>query len=186
MANISKISRLIHRDLSFFYAGVILIYAFSGFMLNHKKDFNSEYDITRKEFVLEGSFPKQKTEFTKEYVLSVMKQLGEEEKNYTKHYFPSDNEVKVFIKGGSSLVMNPKNGAALYESVKKRAVISAMNRLHYNPNRYWTIFSDIFIGSLVVITITGLIMVKGKKGITGRGGILFILGLILPLLFMIL
>lgn len=186
MASISKISRIIHRDLSFFYAGVILIYAFSGFMLNHKKDFNSDYDISRKELILDGVFPKEKSAFTKEYIVSVMEEMGEEEKNYTKHYFPSDKEVKVFIKGGSSLVINPLTGATQYESVKKRAVISAMNRLHYNPNRYWTIFSDIFIASLVIITITGLIMVKGKKGIKGRGGLLLILGVLFPILLMIL
>ncbi|NLZ94386.1 MAG: peptidase, partial [Bacteroidales bacterium] len=32
-----KWSRIIHRDLSFFFSGVIIIYAISGFVLNHKK-----------------------------------------------------------------------------------------------------------------------------------------------------
>ena len=36
---IRKWSRLLHRDLSFFFAGILMIYAISGFMLNHKKDF---------------------------------------------------------------------------------------------------------------------------------------------------
>ena len=40
---IRKWSRLLHRDLSFFFAGILMIYAISGFMLNHKKDFNSDY-----------------------------------------------------------------------------------------------------------------------------------------------
>ena len=48
-----KWSRTIHRELSFFFAGVVLIYAISGFLLNHKRDFNAEYDITRKEFTLQ-------------------------------------------------------------------------------------------------------------------------------------
>lgn len=45
-----KWCHILHRDLSFFFAGVILIYAFSGIMLNHKRDFNSDYSITQKEY----------------------------------------------------------------------------------------------------------------------------------------
>ena len=31
-------SRTVHRELSFFFGGVVLIYAISGFLLNHKRD----------------------------------------------------------------------------------------------------------------------------------------------------
>ena len=41
MSAVRKWSRPVHRDLSFFFSGVLLIYAVSGFMLNHKRDFNS-------------------------------------------------------------------------------------------------------------------------------------------------
>ena len=49
---IRKWSRLLHRDLSFFFAGILMIYAISGFMLNHKKDFNSDYLIRQKQIRL--------------------------------------------------------------------------------------------------------------------------------------
>ena len=35
----------------FFFSGVLLIYAVSGFMLNHKRDFNSDYSVRRTELV---------------------------------------------------------------------------------------------------------------------------------------
>ena len=111
--------------------------------------------------------------------------VGEDEKGYTKHYFPKENQLKIFIKGGSSLVINLTNGEAVYEQVRKRPVISAFNRLHYNPGRWWTVFSDIFALSLLIITITGLILVKGKKGIGGRGGIELLVGILFPLLFLL-
>lgn len=44
-------------------------------------------------------------------------------------------------------------------------------------------FSDIFAACLIVITITGLVMVKGKKGLWGRGGIELSVGIAIPLLF---
>lgn len=185
MKKFRQICRLLHRDLSYFFSGVILIYAFSGFMLNHKKDFNSNYSITRKEYRAEGSFPKTQKEFTEEYVLQLLKPLGED-KNYTKHYFPSEGEMKAFIKGGSSLVVEMQTGKAVYESLKKRPVLSTLNRLHYNPNRNWTLFSDLFVLSLAIITLTGIIMVKGPKGLWGRGGVELIAGILIPLIFIFL
>ena len=61
-----------------------------------------------------------------------------------------------------------------------------MVRLHYNPGRWWTTFSDVFAVCLILITLTGLVMVKGKKGLIGRGGILFIIGIVIPVLFLML
>ena len=37
--------------------------------------------------------------------------------------------------------------------------------------------------SLIIITLTGLIMTRGKKGLMGRGGIELIIGIIIPLIF---
>lgn len=182
MRNIRKGSRSVHRDLSFFFSGVIIIYAVSGFVMNHKRDFNSDYVVRQHEIQAPGEFPKQKDEFTKEYVESILEPIGEV-RNFTKHYFPSENHMKVFLKGGSSVVIDTETGAGVYESLKKRHIISAFNRLHYNPNRWWTIFSDIFAVSLIIITITGLVIVKGRKGFVGRGGVEFAIGVIIPLLF---
>ena len=163
-----KWCHILHRDLSFFFAGVILIYAFSGIMLNHKRDFNSDYSITQKEYRIAGNFPKAKADFSKAYVLDLLDDLGERN-NYTQHYFPKENTMKAY-----------------YESVKKRPILSSFNRLHYNPNRNWTIFSDIFAVSLIVITLTGLVMLKGRKGFWGRGGIEFAAGILIPLAFILL
>lgn len=179
-----KWSRIFHRDLSFFFSGVIIIYAISGFVLNHKKDFNSDYSITLHTFNLKGNYPLSKTYFTNDRVLSMLEPYNETD-NFTKHYFPNDTTLKVFLKGGSSLVVDLTNGDGLYEQLRKRAFISQMNRLHYNPHKWWTIFSDIFAFSLIVITLTGLIMTRGKKGLWGRGGIELIIGIIIPLIFML-
>lgn len=184
-SGLRKWSRIIHRDLSYFFAGVIFIYAVSGLLLNHKKDFNADYSIRQEKMQIPGHFPKTQSDFTKDYVLTLLEPLDEKQ-NYTKHYFPDNRQMKVFIKGGSSLVVNMENGQALYESVKKRPVLSALNRLHYNPGQWWTVFSDIFAISLLLITLSGLIMVKGPKGLWGRGGIELIAGILIPLGFIFL
>lgn len=183
---IRKWSRIIHRDLSFLFSGVILVYAISGIVLNHKKDFNAEYSIKQHTFNIEGNYPLVAADFNKERVTNELLEPYGEAKNYTKHYFPDSLTMKVFLKGGSLMQVDMQTGAGVYESVKKRALISGMNRLHYNPHRWWTIFSDIFAVSLIIITITGVIMNKGKNGIIGRGGIELVIGIIIPILFLFL
>lgn len=178
-----KWSRIIHRDLSFFFSGVIIIYAVSGFVLNHKKDFNSDYSIKVFNFNIAGNYPLLQDDFTKNHILTILEPYNEAN-NYTKHYFPKDNSVKVFLKGGSSLEIDLTDGTALYERVRKRPIISQMNWLHYNPNKWWTLFSDIFAFALIIITLTGLFITRGKKGLRGRGGIEFIIGMLIPLGFL--
>ncbi|MEG1586087.1 MAG: PepSY-associated TM helix domain-containing protein [Bacteroidales bacterium] len=182
MIKIRKWSRGIHRDLSFLFSGVILVYALSGICLNHKADFNSDYKITNTDLQLEGVFP-QPEKVDKSFVIGLLRQI-DQEKNYTKHYYPAPAMMKVFIKGGSSLQVNMQTGTAHFEHLQKRPFLSAMNRLHYNPSRWWTWFSDLFAVSLLIITLTGLIMVKGPKGLWGRGGIEFLAGIAIPLIFL--
>lgn len=184
-ATLRRWSRGIHRELSFFFAGVIIIYSVSGIVLNHKKDFNSNYSISRSEIQLQGGFPAL-SQVDKAFAVGLMKQVGERAKDYTKHHYFGESQMKIFIKGGSSLDVDMNSGKALYESVKKRPVISQMNRLHYNPNRWWTYFSDFFAVSLILITITGLVMIKGRKGFWGRGGVEFVVGVIIPVIFLFL
>ena len=185
MKQLRKWSRVIHRDLSFFFSGVIIIYAISGFVLNHKKDFNSNYSITTYNFNIKGNYPLPEEDFSKDRVLTLLEQYNETD-NYTKHYFPDEGTMKVFLKGGSSLTLDLASGNGLYEQVKKRPIIRHFNRLHYNPHKWWTIFSDIFAFSLVIITLTGLVMTRGKNGLRGRGGIEFLIGIIIPILFILL
>ena len=167
MQRVRKWSRSLHRDLSYFFTGVLVVYAVSGFMLNHKKDFNSDYSIVREERKLATPLPQGRDAWNRERVAEAIAPYGGADA-YLKHYFPEEGTLKVF------------------ESVRKRTVLSAFNRLHYNPSRWWTIFSDIFLAGLLVIVATGLVMVRGRNGLAGRGGAELAAGILVPLLFIFL
>ena len=179
-----KWSRILHRDVSYLFAGMILIYALSGILMNHRSDLNPHYTVSRHEYKVTADLS-DKAKVDKALVLTLLEPWNETD-NYTKHYFPKEGQMKVFLKGGSSLVVDTKSGEAVYESLKRRPLLSDMVKLHYNPGRWWTMFSDVFAVCLILITLTGLVMVKGSKGFWGRGGILFIIGIIVPVLFLML
>lgn len=174
-------SRTLHRDLSFFFAGVIVVYALSGLVLNHRRSIDPNYIIEVHRFNI--SSEPNKEAFDRARVLTLLEPYREKG-NYTRHYFPTDSTMKVFLKGGSSMELNLMSGEGIYESVRKRPIISSFHKLHFNTNRWWIIFSDAFAISLIIITLTGMIMNKGKRGLRGRGGIELMVGILIPLLFL--
>lgn len=175
-------SRFLHRELSFFFSGMVLIYAVSGIVMNHRDSINPNYSVERKEYVADA-LPIQ-ADIQKEDVLELLVPLGEEA-HYTKHYFPRPGVMKVFLKGGSSVVMELSTRKAVYEKLTHRPILSALTKLHYNPGKWWTLFADLFAVGLILITVTGIIMLKGAKGMWGRGGVEFLLGIAIPILFLL-
>ncbi len=173
----------LHRDLGFFFAGIIVIYALSGIFMNHRRDINPSYSVEVTEMTLPATFPAHKADVSNEAVERLIEGIGEKE-HLTKHYFVKDN-LKILLKGGSSLTFDMNTRTGTYERVSQRFLIGDMVKLHYNPGRWWTVFSDIFAVSLIIISVTGLFIIKGKKGITGRGAIELIAGLLIPILFLL-
>jgi hypothetical protein len=182
MKQLRKWSRILHRDIGYFFIGTTLIYAISGIALNHMSDWNPNYSVEIKNFKTDYNLTN--SENVKENILLLLDDI-DNSKNYKQHYYPNNNTLKIFLKGGSSIIVNVKNGKGKAEYLKKRPLIFETNYLHYNPNRVWTWFSDIFAGALVLFSITSFFMVKGKKGILGRGGIYTILGFLIPILFLL-
>lgn len=178
-----KYCRKIHLHLSYLFVGVILVYAISGITMNHLKDFNPQYMISAKNYQAEGYYP-HKQNFTKEEVIGLLETVNESD-NYKKHFYPNSSTMRVFLKSGSTFSLNTQSGEVNYEGLQKRPIFSQLAFLHYNPNKWWTIFSDIFAVSLIIICITGIFMNKGKKGIIGIGGIEILVGILIPILFLI-
>lgn len=180
--NFRKINRVLHRDLSYFFAGMVIIYSVSGIALNHLHQWNPNYIISKVEF--EANLPAD----TSAINLEVIEQFTTDiySGQVLSYYYPKPETLKAFVKNGT-ITFNLTNGSAMLERVERRPIFSQLNFLHYNnPRRWWTAFSDIFAVALIVITLTGLFIIKGKNGITRRGAILVAAGFILPILALIL
>lgn len=176
-----KWNRIIHRDLGYIFFFMTIIYAASGIAINHLNDWNPNYIISTQEIQTGQNLTR--AELTKTAVKKILEDNGEEG-SYRKHYFPNDYTMKAFIKGGT-LTVDMETGWGIIEITTKRPILAPMNYLHYNPVKWWTIFSDIFAGALIILAFSGILIIKGKKGITRRGAWLTGLGIIIPIIFLI-
>jgi len=154
-----------------------LIYGLSGIALNHLADWNPSYEVTRHdmEWTAKAVSPESVEAFLAGYGY---------EREYKQHYQPTPDQLKIFLKDGS-VIVDLKAGKGVVEFLKRRPIFFEVNYLHYNPKRLWTWFSDLFCVALILIAITGLFIIKGKKGITGRGAWMTALGILVPLGFLL-
>ena len=182
MRQIRKWSRILNHDIGFIFIGTSIIFGISGIALNHMNDWNPNYTVENKTFTTEVNLTKNIA--TKLDVKMLVDEVANSD-NMRKYYYPQNNVIKIFLKGGSSILVNTDTGLGKAEFLNKRSVFYQVNFLHYNPNSWWTWFSDIFSASLILFAITSLFMVKGDKGIIGRGGIYTALGIVIPILFLI-
>lgn len=176
-----KWNRIIHRDFGFFFFGMTIIYALSGIAINHINDWNPNYDIENTYYSITN--PEQ---FDNADDAKIKELLGlvELEDSYKKFYYMRPGLLKVFIKDGS-LLLNTETGDASIETLRRRPVFFYVNYLHYNPGKWWLWFADIYGGALIILAFSGIIMNKSSKGLMGRGGIYLIIGLLIPLVFLL-
>ncbi|QQS29717.1 MAG: PepSY-associated TM helix domain-containing protein [Sphingobacteriales bacterium] len=181
--NLKRIRRLniaTHRDLGYFFSTLILIYCISGIALNHVDDWNPDFILTKKNIELDKSYTKE--EINQEVINRFGKLVGET--NYKVFDFPTQDQVKIYYRDASLHIYLSQNNA-IYEQVSKRPLIYQSNVLHRNSLKGWKWASDIFAVLLIVINITGLFILKGKYGISGRGKWLIAAGFIPPFIALI-
>jgi len=179
--NLSKLNRITHRDIGYLIAGLTIIYAVSGIALNHKNNWNPNYIFDNRTFTTKTQINRES--FNDETASTILNEINAGSAYKTFH-FPTGNKVTLFIDGGF-VQINSLTGEGVIEKISKRPLFYQLNFLHYNPGKWWKYFSDVFCVALILVTVTGLFIIKGKNGITRRGAILTIIGFILPLLFLL-
>lgn len=72
----------------------------------------------------------------------------------------------------------------MVERTAPRPVLKEFNDLHLNaPKGAWTWIADIYALSLILLAVTGLFVLKGRHGLTGRGKWLTAIGVLIPVVF---
>lgn len=174
-------ARNLHRDLGYFYIGLIISFAFSGILMNHRESWHPEkYTVETKSIFVKLA---SEENITEKYAKSIGKSLGIEDKirrhSIKKGIFKisfEKHDVEIDIKTGKGEIV----------SFIKTPIISQSMKLHKTTSNWWIYYSDIFGISLITIAFTGAIMIPaGKFTFKRRGWKLALAGLIIPLLILL-
>ncbi|NNF99510.1 MAG: hypothetical protein HKM93_09045 [Desulfobacteraceae bacterium] len=177
-----KWNNIIHRDIGYLCAGLTLIYAISGVAVNHMADWNPNYRIERVTAKVDALQTGEQPGMP--YVQQVLAQLAEERK-FKNVFQPDPKTLNIFVEGNTITVDLP-TGQVIQEKTIPRPVLYEMNFLHTNhAKKLWTWFADLYAVALGVLTVTGLFVLKGNKGLTGRGKWLTGIGVAVPVIFLI-
>ncbi len=179
-----KRNRWLHRKLGYLFFGMAIIYGASGIALNHHIARHWNPSMVERSEQVEGISPLSRENVTKEYVMELLERTGEKD-HYKQYYFPNDSSLMIYLDKGH-ITVNLQTGETRLLKIRNRKVFREMNFLHYNkPKQLWTYFADLFGLSMITLAITGIIMVRGKKGIGGQGAILLAIGIIVPMIFLV-
>jgi hypothetical protein len=174
--------RNLHRDLGYFYIGLIVSFAFSGLMMNHRDSWHPEKYTTETKSIT-AKLPEE-SKITEEFAKDLGAQLGIDDK-FRRHNIKKET-LKISFEH-HDVEIDLKTGKGEIVSFIKTPIISQTMKLHKSTSNFWIYYSDIFAISLIVIALTGTIMIKaGKFSWKNRGWKLAVAGVVFPLLFLIL
>ena len=179
----------------------LLLFAFTGFTLNHGSDIESHPRITKVNDQIPTSFlhslaslsqQKEKQENNLSLPNKLQKWLeieyGIEVGNHIAEWSPEEVYVALPRPGGDAwLRIDLESGTFEYEKTE-RGVIAYLNDLHKgrNTGKAWSWFIDIFSIACLIFSITGLFLLKMHANNRMLTWPLVALGLVAPLMLIIL
>lgn len=171
-------ARNLHRDLGYFYIGLIISFALSGILMNHRDQFHVEkYNVETKN--IKVKLPKKEA-ITEDFAKNIIKQFDVAD-TYRKHKIKGKT-LRISFKN-TDVEVDINTGKGELTTYNKTPIISQMMKLHKSTSNWWIYYGDIFGLSLITIAITGAIMIPaGKFSFKNRGWKLALAGVIIPLI----
>ena len=172
--NWRKLNNALHRDVGYLIVGLTIVYGVSGLAVNHRADWNPSYRTAKRALRIQ---PIRATE-RDEIVRQARAALGVGEPRNV--FRPDPDTLQLFFDRESFSIDLP-TGAVIVDGIRPRPVLYEMNQLHLNtPKGAWTWIADLYAVALLFVAATGLFVLKGKTGITGRGAWLTAVGIAIP------
>ncbi|MCP4723753.1 MAG: hypothetical protein GY863_01890 [bacterium] len=176
-----KLNNILHRDIGYLCVGLTIMYAISGVAVNHTHNWNPNLKISHYTVTIEPVAAE--TLKDRGTIDNIMEQLGTTEP--VKSTFRPDRETLQIFMENSNVSLNIISGEARIENQMSRYGLHEMNYLHLNrPKGIWTWFADLYAVALFTLAVTGIFVLKGKRGFSGRGKWLISAGTIIPIIFL--
>lgn len=195
-----------HRDVGFLVAGLTLAYAISGIAVNHREHWNyNEHTHTTTvvlpvaaELVPGLSEPRRAalradpgvlTQDEERALVSALTSTLGRPRNPENSFWRGPDALHLYFAAGDrdTVIYHPRSGRAELVQKRDRWFLRDLNFLHLNEARaYWTYIADAFAVALAFLALSGVLMLRGRRGLGGRGAWLLAAGIAVPVLAVIL
>jgi hypothetical protein len=180
---IRRLIRLVHRDIGYVTFALVIIYSISGIAVNHVDDWNPNYIIEKDTLSLHDDTD---STMASEIIVNKLVEYVDLDDSIKSYFRSSPSSIDIFFEN-KTLSADYRRKNLILETVKSRTIFRETNFLHLNnPKKLWTWIADLFALGLIILAVTGIFMIKGKNGIKGRGKWLVMIGILIPVFFLIL
>lgn len=170
--------RAAHRDIGYLLVGLTFVYAISGVAINHIDDWNPNFEDQKQTIELGKSLPDD----TDAAVAVVLERLDIAAEPASVEDYGA--ELEIYIGKSRAIRADRESGTIFDDHQEPRFFLRMANWLHYNRGKAaWTYIADGYAILLLFLATSGLFMLKGRKGLIGRGAVLVILGVAVPILY---
>lgn len=178
--NWRRANNAVHRDVGYLCAALTVVYALSGLAVNHKEDWNPSRTVIRETRRFEP-LPAADRDAMVAALVERLRLPGPPRSSFR----AEPHRIELFYDGWS-VRADAAKGEAVVERVKDRPFLRDANYLHLNePKRLWTWVADAYAVLLLVLSTTGLFVLKGRNGLAGRGKWFAAAGLLVPVAFLL-
>lgn len=163
-ASVRRWSRTLHRDLGYFLTAFVIAYCLSGIALNHADEWNPDFRLEKREVPLDRVY--REDEVGEQLARALGAAVGESQPRVID--VPAAGEVKIYY-DRASMHLYLDERRAVYERLERRPLFYQVNVLHRNTLKAWRWAADVFSVLLILVNLTGLLILKGRYGLTARG-----------------
>jgi len=170
--------RAIHRDVGYFSVGLTIIYAASGLAVNHIADWEPNFRQIERVHQVAVPLPSDdgRVADTVRAALGIVEPLRE--------VFRADERDVEMVFDQRTLRVDTQTGRVVEQGQEPRFFLRVANWLHLNRGKKaWTVIADGYAVFLLLLSLTGLWMFPGRKGLLGRAGVIALAGALVPALY---
>ncbi|HWO11458.1 MAG TPA: hypothetical protein VNN80_18315 [Polyangiaceae bacterium] len=170
--------RAIHRDVGYFSVGLTVIYAVSGLAVNHIADWEPNFTSVTRTHQLPLPLP------TEDEQVAVRARALAGIGAPIREVFRAGDDALEVVFDRRTLHVDTGSGRVVEEGQEPRFFLRVANWLHLNRGKKaWTIIADGYAAFLLLLSVTGLCMFPGRKGLLGRAGLIAVAGALVPALY---
>lgn len=178
-----RLNRVLHRDVGYLVCVLTALYAISGIAVNHIADWNPNLAKT---VVPVAIGPLDVAGGLDGLERQVVQRVGLDPGDVRGRHRPNRQEFRVFLEHGGEVRLDVATGQGTWTRIRPRTGLFEANVLHLNHLKgLWTWIADLFSFCLLFLAVGGVFMLRGKYGLPGRGKWLVLVGVVVPLGFIV-